>query len=483
VLPEIRRLWQQVYFRDDCEEKIDEYGLPYQHKNLAKLGRELSTIVMVDNNPLSYRGFEPNSVRVAGFWGVAEPPDNELMNTLFPILEKVHDHADVRYYLSGLGEPPKDEGGSSNNGSDIAQDPLEDDEQSDELDRQRQHSRKASLKFLQYLKDAIAAEEQASDASEDDDAKSPLSADVSDATPKMGGGGHLDTNGHQVQPSGQTHGANTLSSRRLSDVEEQSMTPAETPMSNDSEDNPSVDSISTEKMHQIEKRGSTIIHSTISDDDNGSPRASASPNPFADNFDDVADQIVNKYNSMDPSQPSSPRPDVTDKFDGNDNVSYMTHARNMSTASDSGIGNAGTLIYNTYDDEELMREAMESPMQEPMDHTSMHQKRPSMELDLDAQDARRTLPNTPEPEEEERTGDYVMPNGQGTTSNGASKRVVDMSPINTEITGTNARPSRTPTPVRDEDAEILVEETSGCSCFGWFGRKKKTVGLAQQELR
>lgn len=102
------KLWQTVYFRSDCDEKYDEYGLPYRHKNLAKLGRELSTIVMVDDNPLSYRGFEPNSVRVAGFWGLSQPPDNELMQTLFPTLWTIADHKDVRYHLSGLGQPPPD---------------------------------------------------------------------------------------------------------------------------------------------------------------------------------------------------------------------------------------------------------------------------------------------------------------------------------------------------------------------------------------
>ena len=120
------KLWQQIYFRSDCDEKFDEYGLPYRHKNLAKLGRELSTIVMVDDNPLSYRGFEPNSVRVAGFWGLADPPDDELMQTLFPTLQIVADHDDVRYYLSGLGQPP--DASNDRNGKDSApqSDPLDD---------------------------------------------------------------------------------------------------------------------------------------------------------------------------------------------------------------------------------------------------------------------------------------------------------------------------------------------------------------------
>lgn len=147
------------------------------------------------------------------------------------------------------------------------------------------------------------AEENASeDSSDDDDAKSP----DSERKPKMR---HLDTNGHEVQPSGHTHLANTMSNRNLSDVDEHSMTPAETPNNpSDSDDNGSVDSISTDKLKEIEKRNSMIIHDTISgtgsDGDAAADAASpsSSPNPFADNFDDVAAGIVNKYNSMDPPQ-------------------------------------------------------------------------------------------------------------------------------------------------------------------------------------
>lgn len=101
-------LWDKIYFRVDCDEKIDEHGLPFRHKNLAKLGRELSTIVMVDDNPLSYRGFEPNCVRLAAFWGANTPIDNELLSTLYPILCTAAQHTDVRYHLTGLGQPPSD---------------------------------------------------------------------------------------------------------------------------------------------------------------------------------------------------------------------------------------------------------------------------------------------------------------------------------------------------------------------------------------
>ena len=163
------------------------------------------------------------------------------------------------------------------------------------MDRQRQHSRNASLKFLQHLKEAIEEEENAADESSDaDDAKS------GDHLPQLL---EVDTNGngmgHGMQMSGHTHLANALSNRNISE-DEQSMTPAETPMNpSDSDDNGSVDSISSNKMEEMEKRNSTIIHSQLMDDDGNVLQPSASPNPFADNFDDVADQIANKYNTMD----------------------------------------------------------------------------------------------------------------------------------------------------------------------------------------
>ena len=66
---------------------------------------------------------------------------------------------------------------------------------SDKLDRQRQHSQKATLQFLQHLKKAIMAKENAADESSDnDDVENPNSEGKS----KMR---RLDTNEHDVQPS------------------------------------------------------------------------------------------------------------------------------------------------------------------------------------------------------------------------------------------------------------------------------------------
>ena len=83
TIPDPPKLWSETYFRNDCDEKFDDDGLSYSHKNLSKLGRDLSTIVMVDDNPLSYRGYEPNAIRVGGFWGQSHPVDNEVQPIVF----------------------------------------------------------------------------------------------------------------------------------------------------------------------------------------------------------------------------------------------------------------------------------------------------------------------------------------------------------------------------------------------------------------
>lgn len=231
--------------------------------------------------------------------------------------------------------------------------------------------------------------------------------------------------------------------------------------------------------------------------------------------------------------------------------------------SDSGIGNAGTLIFDNYDETTLYRDAYESPQAEPQNPEEMLQKRPSIELDLDDENenenvnkngsnnnmkppnsgqtsSRGTAPNSPnvdndnddnddispsakellardsyDEDEEEDGADYVLSPKQDKNISGSatnsSRRGVDTELLNKdgpydddskdkdptissskhndyngiEMGAIGSRPSRTPTPIDDDDAEILIEKTSGCSCFGWFGggkkKKKKNLGLAHQD--
>ena len=75
-------------------------------------------------------------------------------------------------------------------------------------------------------------------------------------------------------------------------------------------------------------------------------------------------------------------------------------------------------------------------------------------------------------------GDYVL----GSTDHPTNMQQSHHPEINEQFNETNPRLSRT-TPVANADAVIPIDSTNGCSCFGWFGRKKTKVGLAQQELR
>jgi len=589
-----RKLWQQIYFRNDCDEKFDEYGLPYRHKNLAKLGRELSTIVMVDDNPLSYRGFEPNSVRVAGFWGLSQPADNELMQTLFPTLWTIADHKDVRYHLSGLGQPPPEVQSSKNVLEPVKkpEDPSSDNEDEDLLTKQRRHSRNASQKFLHHLREAIVAENESLEGTPTDDEEED-DAEV----------------GHQHDNGDIPHAAAHHQQMNSSEKEQTSSPPMEqTPGYNsdehdDAEDLGSVDSISSEKVDELERRGTfhektDAEHKATEQDDANTDvhdkdkrknsKSNSSQSPFPEDFDDLADKVVNKYNAMpkqeesqsyessgvdvmgaDPVQnPQQSNDDnnntnpfsdqqLDDIFDANHTSNAPTNGSNTepqplprqeTNLTESAIGDAGTLIFDNYDEDILYRDAYESPANRPEE--ILNEKRPSIELDLDAvaeahhanedhnardiqSDSRPTAPNSPniddsskdllsrpshhensheaETEEEEETatrGDYVLSpqQTQQRSLSTSSTKGVGTDLLNThtddskerdptngfisiqesiEMGNTGSRPSRTPTPVRDDDAEILIEKSSGCSCFGWFGKKKKkkntNMGLAHQD--
>ncbi|ETO12832.1 hypothetical protein RFI_24543, partial [Reticulomyxa filosa] len=98
-----RPLWNSAHYRDDCDTMVDEYGCVYRHKNITKLAIDLSLVVVVDDNPLSYRGFEPNAIRIAPFWGESQPPDNQVLFS-HVLCKQARNY--ILYFLSGLGSPP-----------------------------------------------------------------------------------------------------------------------------------------------------------------------------------------------------------------------------------------------------------------------------------------------------------------------------------------------------------------------------------------
>ncbi|ETO15329.1 hypothetical protein RFI_22031, partial [Reticulomyxa filosa] len=109
ITMEPKRLWKNAHYRDDCDVMTDEFGSPYRHKNITKLAVDLSLVVIVDDNPLSYRGFEPNAIRIAPFWGTLLPPDNEVFFDTLPLFTcafafsmylSVVTHTHVHVYIS-----------------------------------------------------------------------------------------------------------------------------------------------------------------------------------------------------------------------------------------------------------------------------------------------------------------------------------------------------------------------------------------------
>merc|ERR1719461_448983 len=151
------------------------------------------------------------------------------------------------------------------------------------------------------------------------------------------------------------------------------------------------------------------------------------------NFDDVADKIVNKYTSMTTlSSPSgsNENEDAEDKNDGNngnkdkmttseldDIFATNTHKGHSKQPSDSGIGNAGTLIFDNYDEDILFRDAYESPKPSPktgaVNHEDMLQKRPSIELDLDGNDTDNNKDN----DNDKKSGQFQQNDARGTAPN------------------------------------------------------------------
>ena len=197
------------------------------------------------------------------------------------------------------------------------------------------------------------------------------------------------------------------------------------------------------------------------------------------------------------------------------NVELRTR-RSNTTESDSGIGGAGTLIFDSYDEDILFRDAYHSPQQS----AEIFPKRPSLELNLQGTDekvketnARNSVPNTPHNESFEDDNDkdelpasnseYIAQSQQSMESV-SSRKTADTGLLHKNhfhddelevkhsgfiaIGGGNTTAMMTTTdstPISDADASILIEKTSSCSCFGWFSKKKrnKNIGLAQQELR
>ena len=74
----------------------------YLVKDLARLGRDLSTVVIADNTPESYERHPRNGIHVPTWTG--EPKDNFLMKTLMPWLRRVSKADDVYSVLEAYAQ-------------------------------------------------------------------------------------------------------------------------------------------------------------------------------------------------------------------------------------------------------------------------------------------------------------------------------------------------------------------------------------------
>ena len=81
-------------FRDACVKNKDYYV-----KDLSRLGRDLSNVIIIDNSPTSYRNHIENAIPIKSWFG--NEKDTEL-NDLLPILESLAKVKDVRKVISKI---------------------------------------------------------------------------------------------------------------------------------------------------------------------------------------------------------------------------------------------------------------------------------------------------------------------------------------------------------------------------------------------
>jgi len=87
-----KRLIRSRLFRESCVQQG-----PYYVKDLSRLGRSMSRIVLVDDNPMAF-SFQPdNAIPIAGWF--SDPDDRELL-LLLPLLDQLSAVPDLRPLLS-----------------------------------------------------------------------------------------------------------------------------------------------------------------------------------------------------------------------------------------------------------------------------------------------------------------------------------------------------------------------------------------------
>merc|ERR1712130_1096021 len=149
----------------------------------------------------------------------------------------------------------------------------------------------------------------------------------------------------------------------------------------------------------------------------------------------------NSSNSNDSEQDENGSLDSISSQKINKNETEHVHNKTM---TESAIGNAGTLIFDSYDEDILFRDAYDSP--KANNEINMFQKRPSIELKEEKEK---------EKEKENENGDYVQTSPMTNDSHSVSsnKPMLNHNNIETKEIETNynkpqkTRPSTTPSPI------------------------------------
>ncbi len=74
------------YYQSEPDDDDDDDGLYF--KDLSRLGRDLTSIIMLDNSPTSYRFHPQHAVPISSWFSDAH--DNELLE-IIPVLEDLAD--------------------------------------------------------------------------------------------------------------------------------------------------------------------------------------------------------------------------------------------------------------------------------------------------------------------------------------------------------------------------------------------------------
>lgn len=98
VLDPDDEIFQQRYYRDSCT--LDsELGVYVKDLNNIVSHRDLTKVVLVDNNPMSFLAQPQNGILVSNFY---DDPNDETLPAVLKLLDEICELDDVRPKLSSM---------------------------------------------------------------------------------------------------------------------------------------------------------------------------------------------------------------------------------------------------------------------------------------------------------------------------------------------------------------------------------------------